>query len=103
MPSTLQDIRPFIQLLEGGDTESATLQSLGGGAFISSQEVPIYNSSLLYGIPYKLAYGYSLNDNNITLSCDTVQEVRQYTLGFRDFCEKVEDITNPVPVYQLSC
>ena len=91
------DIDTFIQSLAGGNTVTATLQSLGGGRFLSSTETGFQNPSLtVLSKPTNLVYNYSPENEMITLQSNAVQNVQNYTLGFCDPNGKVSKIQNTV-------
>lgn len=94
------DIDTFIQSLTGGNTVKATLQSLGGGRFLSSTESGFQNppSLTVLSKPTNLVYRYSTEKEVITLQSNTTQNVQNYTLGFYDPKGKVNNVQNKVQV-----
>ncbi len=85
-------INSFIQSLSGGDKVQGLVQSVGSGAFLSSavSYVPNAELTVLYK-PKNLTYNYSEETEQITLKCDVVPDIQNYTLGFTDSTKKIKN------------
>ena len=91
------DIETFIQTLAGGNTVKATLQSLGGSTFLSSEVSDIPDACLtVLHKPSNLTYSYLSDKEIITLKCNMVQGIQNYALGFHDPSGQVEDVKSSV-------